>query len=57
MSHHDITFIPDPDADSISSDERGGLPPGVVFFDKPINYDELRGYLRACCAQFQRQVK
>lgn len=38
-------------------DERGGLPPGVVFFDKPINYDELRGYLRACCAQFQRLVK
>ena len=38
-------------------DERGGLPPGVVFFDKPINYDELRGYLRACCAQFQRPVK
>lgn len=38
-------------------DERGGLPPGVVFFDKPVNYDELRGYLRACCAQFQRLVK
>lgn len=38
-------------------DERGGLPPGVVFFAKPINYDELRGYLRACCAQFQRQAK
>jgi excisionase family DNA binding protein len=37
--------------------ERGGLPPGVVFFEKPVNYDELRGYLRACCAQFQRQSK
>lgn len=32
-------------------DERGGVPEGVVFFGKPINYDELRGYLRACCAQ------
>ena len=33
---------------------RGGLPDGVVFFSKPINYDELRGYLRACCAQKAR---
>ena len=33
---------------------RGGLPTGVVFFSKPINYDELRGYLRACCAQKAR---
>ncbi|MBA5603766.1 response regulator [Duganella sp. FT3S] len=31
-------------------DERGGVPPGVVFFAKPVNYDELRGYLRACVA-------
>ncbi|MDY7547905.1 response regulator [Glaciimonas sp. Gout2] len=30
---------------------RGGVPEGVVFFSKPMNYDELRGYLRACCAQ------
>ncbi len=29
---------------------RGGIPPGVVFFSKPVNFDELRGYLRACCA-------
>lgn len=34
---------------------RGGLPDGVVFFSKPINYDELRGYLRACCAQKARE--
>ncbi len=33
---------------------RGGIPAGVVFFGKPINYDELRGYLRACCAQKAR---
>lgn len=43
--------------DESDLDERGGLPPGVVFFAKPINYDELRGYLRACCAQFQRLSK
>lgn len=36
---------------------RGGVPPGVVFFAKPVNYDELRGYLRACCAQRARQWK
>lgn len=38
-------------------DARGGLPPGVVFFSKPVNYDELRGYLRAGCAQFVRAAK
>ncbi|MYN20927.1 response regulator [Rugamonas sp. FT107W] len=37
--------------------ERGGVPPGVVFFGKPVNYDELRGYLRACCAQLQRAAQ
>lgn len=33
---------------------RGGVPPGVVFFPKPVCYDELRGYVRACCAQTAR---
>ncbi|KQQ36263.1 transcriptional regulator [Duganella sp. Leaf126] len=36
---------------------RGGVPPGVVFFGKPVNYDELRGYLRAGCAQFLRAAR
>lgn len=36
---------------------RGGVPSGVVFFTKPINYDELRGYLKACCAQHDRVAK
>ena len=31
-------------------EQRGGLPAGVLFMSKPINFDELRGYLRACCA-------
>lgn len=38
---------------SLSADAlvlRGGIPAGVVYFQKPVNYDELRGYLRACCA-------
>jgi excisionase family DNA binding protein len=34
---------------------RGGVPAGVVFFPKPINYDELRGYLRASVAQRARR--
>ena len=29
---------------------RGGLPAGVIYMNKPINFDELRGYLRGCCA-------
>nr|WP_315401418.1 response regulator [uncultured Duganella sp.] len=33
---------------------RGGVPAGVVFFAKPVNYDELRGYMKACCAQLVR---
>lgn len=37
-------------------DQRGGLPPGVSFFPKPVNYDELKGFLRACCAQKARAV-
>ncbi|GIZ52803.1 excisionase family DNA-binding protein [Noviherbaspirillum aridicola] len=36
---------------------RGGLPPGVVFFGKPVNYDELRGYMRACCAAAARRAR
>lgn len=36
--------------------DRGGVPPGVVFFAKPVNYDELRGYLRACCAAHARSA-
>jgi len=38
-------------------ERRGGVPRGVVFFSKPVNYDELRGYLRACCAQYERDRK
>lgn len=33
---------------------RGGIPAGVPLFPKPINFDELRGYLRACCARHFR---
>lgn len=35
-------------------ERRGGVPPGVVFFSKPVPFDELRGYVKACCARRQR---
>ncbi len=34
---------------------RGGVPVGVVYFQKPLSYDELRGYVRACCAACLRE--
>lgn len=37
-------------------DKRGGIPPGVVLFNKPVNSDELRGYLRACCSFKRRRA-
>jgi len=45
---------------ALTSDDlarRGGVPRGVVFFSKPLNYDELRGYLRACCAERERVLR
>lgn len=43
--------------DRVALQGRGGLQRGVVFFQKPVNFDELRGYLRACCAQLERDMK
>jgi excisionase family DNA binding protein len=34
---------------------RGGIPPGVAFFPKPVRYDALRGFVTACCMRKQRQ--
>ena len=36
-------------------EKRGGLVPGVVYMAKPINFDELHGYLMACCAAQERR--
>jgi excisionase family DNA binding protein len=38
------------DSQAISED----LSDGVVFFSNPVNLDELRGYLRGCCAGQER---
>jgi excisionase family DNA binding protein len=36
---------------------RGGLPKGVTYFSKPVMYEELRGYVRACLAQKLKRVR
>jgi excisionase family DNA binding protein len=38
-------------------DQRGGLPPGVTYFPKPVAQEELRGYIRACIAQKARRLQ
>ncbi|MDY7575544.1 excisionase family DNA-binding protein [Actimicrobium sp. CCI2.3] len=38
------------DSQTLSDD----LTDGVVFFSNPVNLDELRGYLRGCCAGQER---
>ncbi|WP_371868801.1 helix-turn-helix domain-containing protein [Pseudoduganella ginsengisoli] len=35
-------------------EQRGGIPPHVLYFGKPVEFDELRGFLRGCCAQKAR---
>lgn len=51
----DIAILSGIDREALEA--RGGLPPGVVFFSKPVILDELRGYLRACCAYRERRAK
>lgn len=38
-------------------DARGELPEEILFFPKPIVFDELRGYFRACAAHKARQSR
>ncbi|SFD55138.1 excisionase family DNA-binding protein [Massilia yuzhufengensis] len=35
-------------------DSRGGIPPGVAFFQKPLPLEQLRGFVTACCMHKQR---
>lgn len=53
FSSMDIIAISGLDKDEVAS--RGGLPPDVTLFGKPVPFDELRGYLRARVAQKIRQ--
>lgn len=35
-------------------EERGGIPPGVALFHKPVPFEQLQGFFTACCMQKQR---
>lgn len=48
----DIIAITGLDAESIAS--RGGLPPGIVVWPKPVPFEQLRGYLEARLVSLQR---
>lgn len=37
-------------------EKRGGVPKGVAMFSKPVIYEELCGYLKACCAFRQKSL-
>jgi len=50
-----IAIVSSLDRDEMA--QRGGIPAGVVFFPKPVNFDELRGYMRACCARRERESR
>lgn len=38
-------------------DARGGVPPGVALFAKPVPFDQLQGFMTACCMHKQRMGK
>lgn len=35
-------------------DARGGIPAGVALFQKPVPFEQLHGFVTACCMQKQR---
>lgn len=37
-------------------DARGGVPPGVAVFRKPIPFEQLQGFVTACCMHKQRSA-
>lgn len=44
----DIVVISGLDAHEI--EEKGGLPPDITVFTKPVSFEQLQGYIRACLA-------
>lgn len=40
--------------DRVELDARGGIPPGVALFNKPVPFEQLQGFITACCMQKQR---
>lgn len=37
-------------------DARGGIPPGVALFSKPVDFAQLQGFVTACCMHKQRMA-
>lgn len=55
LRHIDIAILTALSRDEL--DARGGLPEGVLFFQKPIVFEELRGFLRGCAARKARESR
>lgn len=36
--------------DPAEIEEKGGLPPDITVFTKPVSFEQLQGYIRACLA-------
>jgi CheY-like chemotaxis protein len=53
LADMDIAIVSSIDESEL--DRRGGVPADVLFFSKPVDFSELRGYLRSCCAQRARR--
>ncbi|MCX9154899.1 response regulator [Niveibacterium sp. 24ML] len=52
LAEMDIIVVTGLSADDIA--ERGGLPDDVTIYGKPVPFKELKGYIQARLAQFQR---
>jgi excisionase family DNA binding protein len=55
LRHIDIAILTTLDKDALEA--RGGLPDEVLYFQKPIVFEELRGFLRGCAARKARQTR
>ncbi|MCS6765506.1 MAG: response regulator [Candidatus Protistobacter heckmanni] len=47
-AYRDMDIIAVTGLKSEDLDKRGGLPAGVTHFDKPIPFDQLQGFIKAC---------
>ncbi|AIY41805.1 hypothetical protein LT85_2647 [Collimonas arenae] len=55
LRHIDIAILTTLGRDALEA--RGGLPDEVLYFQKPIVFEELRGFLRGCAARKARQSR
>lgn len=55
LRHIDIAILTTLGKDALEA--RGGLPDEVLYFQKPIVFEELRGFLRGCAARKARQTR